>query len=133
MGYGDFKGVLSADFPSFMNEIIEFAKDVGIKTDEITIIGFDLDAGENHPGRADNIPPEIEVYLLAVHNNVWKGKYKTFGEYWNNEKELKVLKFETKMNLQDLHAKYLKRFGGRMIWPLLENNELSVQSNDREG
>lgn len=128
MAYGDYVGELTADFPGFSSEITKFAEDVGINTKELTIIGFDLNAGENDPERSDH--PSINVYLLAVLHKVWKEKYKNFGEYWNNEGKLQVVRYETKMNLQDFFKKYLKRFEGTMIWPFLSNHELQIESNE---
>jgi hypothetical protein len=130
MAYGDYIGRVIADFPTSMFDIIEFAKDVGIDTETLTIIGFDLSAMENHPDRPNNDPPEIEVHLLAVRNSTWDGKYNTIGEYLEHEGELQVVTFDAGMNLHDFHAKYLKRFKGRMVWSDLQNHEFKIEYQD---
>jgi len=53
--------------------------------------------------------------VLAVRESAWDSKYKNFGEYWKQEEELQVVKFDTGMNLHNFHANYLKRFQGRMV------------------
>lgn len=130
MAYGDYKGNIVADFPSGGDEINEFAKDVGINTEDLTIIGFKLFAGENHPKRPDNEPPEIEIYLLAVRNSTWDGEFDSIGEYLKQEKEIQVVQFNTGVNLNDFHAKYLKRFEGRMLWKNLKDHKLKTEYQD---
>lgn len=123
MAYKDFTGELIADFPTGRGEINDFAKEIGINTEGLTIIGFRLDAFENHPDRENN-KPEIKVILIAVPEHAWENDYNTMGEYWQNEDTLKVLEFDTGISLFDFHAKYLKRFEGILLWPQLINHKL---------
>jgi hypothetical protein len=128
MAYGDYIGMVVADFPGGPDEINEFAKDVGIDiTDDLIIIGFTLFAGENHPKRPNNEPPEIDISLLAVRKSTFEGKFTSIAEYFENEKEVQVVEFDTGMNLKDFHAKYLKRFEGRMLWGHLQKEKLNIK------
>ena len=130
MAYGDYIGRVVADFPNFPDEIEKVAKELGINTEDLTIIGFTLFAGENHPKRPNNEPPDIEVNLLAVRNSTWNGKFDNIGEYLKQAREIQVVEFNKGMNLIDFHAKYLKRFEGKMLWENLQDHELIIDYQD---
>ncbi|MCJ7481596.1 MAG: hypothetical protein MUO31_01380 [Thermodesulfovibrionales bacterium] len=124
MPYGDFRGKCYVDFPTSMLEIENVVRDLKIKSDGLTFIGFRFDAGENHPDRKD--PPKIGVSLLAVKDDSWKGKFETIGEYIQNEEEIRVIKYSTKLNLVQFFNNYLKRFWGTLVWENLENKTLDI-------
>lgn len=124
MPYGDFRGKCYVDFPGGSQEIEKVAKDLKIKSDGLYFIGIRFDAGKNYPDRKD--PPEIGISLLAVQDDSWKGKYENIGEYIQNEENIRVIKYSTKLTLLQFFNRYLKRFWGTLVWGNLESKNLDI-------
>ena len=133
MAYGDYIGTVVADFPNLLFDINEVARDFEINTEGLTIIGFRLSSGENHPKRPNNKSPEIMINLLAVRNITWEGKFNTIGEYFQQQREIQVVNLERGINLNYFHAKYLKRFEGDFVWKNLQDHNLIIESESEGG
>jgi hypothetical protein len=129
MPYGDYVGMVYADFPMGTQDIEKFAQDLKIETKGRTFIGFQFEADENHFREK---PVKIHLSLLVVLDEEWKDKYPNFGQYRSRNELLSAKRIPVEVDFYDFFTNYLKRFWGRMVWASLGKERIDITDLEKE-